>query len=340
MYPGRGSNNEAQQLRAKQIDSLRQYFPTVKEITPGTIYEIPINLPPDRKLITLKINLPIDFPRVPPTLQIYPPVRHRFVDAQMFVTAQAHNNLREWPVHTSLGKTIYEIIQLFMKEPPQLGISTGVPFIPPSNQRLPYPVVNQSAYPNSNIPLSTGLPYPSYPEPPKKESALPQAVIPSSFPELESKTPSELAQLLNNEEEFKKFFESLECVSTVKKVRDDLRNTNEELAKKNLAKEAEIETIRKDLAKKQSVATEKREAIASKSQKQQEVMRQFSTPALIEKLTDASMEAEKSSEDIAELFVSGKLDHKDFVKQFMEERKLYHLRAAKKESLTMLASSK
>lgn len=38
----------------KQIDSLRQYFPTVKEVTKDALYEIPTPLP-NRKLITLRV---------------------------------------------------------------------------------------------------------------------------------------------------------------------------------------------------------------------------------------------------------------------------------------------
>ena len=43
-------------------------------------------------------------------------------------------------------------------------------------------------------------------------------------------SPSELQQLLNDEAEFKKFFESLPQIQTMKKVRDDLRDNNESLA--------------------------------------------------------------------------------------------------------------
>jgi len=65
-------------------------------------------------------------------------------------------------------------------------------------------------------------------------------------------------------------------------------------------------------------------------------MKQFSTPALVDHLTVAAAEAEGSSDAIANQFLSGEMDQKNFVKEFMEKRKLYHLRAAKKESLLML----
>jgi hypothetical protein len=32
-------------LRYKQVDSLRQYFPTVKEVQKDAVYEVPVMLP-------------------------------------------------------------------------------------------------------------------------------------------------------------------------------------------------------------------------------------------------------------------------------------------------------
>jgi len=53
-------------------------------------------------------------------------------------------------------------------------------------------------------------------------------------------------------------------------------------------------------------------------------------------LTEAASEAEQQSDGIAKKFLSGDMEHKDFIKDFMEKRKLFHLRSAKKESLMML----
>jgi len=81
---------------------------------------------------------------------------------------------------------------------------------------------------------------------------------------------------------------------------------------------------------------ERRSSFEQKAQRQQDVMKRFSTPALIEQLTEAAAQAEAASDDIANKFLSGQMDQKDFLRDFAEKRKLYHLRAAKKESLMML----
>lgn len=345
MYPGQwGAPVDPEKF--KQIDSLRQYFPTVKEVTKETLYEIPVTLP-NRKLITLRINLPKDFPRVAPAIQVFPPVQHRFIDQQMFLTPGAHENLARWNNSSILGKTMFEIIQKLNQEPPQIitqpnpqPVISPTP-VPQNNAPPPYPYgQNTTSQPPSKIappPYVQPNPTPVVaPKPQPQVSHVGMPPVPANFPEIESKTPSELTQLINDETEFKKFFEDLPQVQNMRKVRDDLRNTNEEIAKKNLSKEAEVEKLKRDIASKQQLIQEKRAQFEQKAQRQQEVMKQFSTPALIEHLGVAAQQAETESDALANKFLSGEVDYKDFLKEFMDKRKLYHLRAAKKESLMMM----
>jgi len=132
------------------------------------------------------------------------------------------------------------------------------------------------------------------------------------------------------------FFDGLSAVQTMRKVRDDLRTNNEDLAKRNLAKEAEIDRMKRQLHEKHQVVAEKRSSFEQKAFRQQEVMKQFSTGSLIDQLNVAALEAESQSDQIANEFLAGNIDQKTFIKDFMEKRKLYHLRSAKKESLMML----
>jgi ubiquitin-protein ligase len=219
-----------------QIDSLKQYFPTVKEITRDTIYEITL-LTPKRQNLQLRITLAPDFPRTTPILTISPPVLHRFVDNQQHINILpiAHENLQRWNVNSSLGKVVYEIVQKFMQEPPQI-LNSSLPSMnnyppslnnPPSNS-LPSTINPTMMNPSTNSFISTQNILSNE----NNTLHTPLPVIPSSFPEIESKSLTELTQLMNDEFEFQKFFESLSTVQTMKKVRDDLRVSNEELAKK------------------------------------------------------------------------------------------------------------
>jgi len=82
---------------------------------------------------------------------------------------------------------------------------------------------------------------------------------------------------------------------------------------------------------------EKHVSFQQKAQRQQEVMKQFSTASLIESLTTAAADAECASDAIANQFLTSGMDVKQFLQDFMDKRKLYHLRSAKKESLMMLS---
>ena len=70
---------------------------------------------------------------------MFPPVQHRLVDSQMLIIPTAHENLSRWSVHASLGitdqsrnlikqgKTVYEIIQKFMQDPPLIANTVATP---------------------------------------------------------------------------------------------------------------------------------------------------------------------------------------------------------------------
>jgi hypothetical protein len=67
-------------------------------------------------------------------------------------------------------------------------------------------------------------------------------------------------------------------------------------------------------------------------------LQQYSTPVVIEQLSNAVQEAENSSDEVTQKFLAGEMDLKDFQKEFYEKRKLYHLRAAKKERMMVWPS--
>jgi len=300
-------------LRIKQIESLRQYFPTLKEVAKDTLYEVAVVLP-SRKSIILRLNLPREFPYHPPFLQVFPQVIHKFVDQQMYVMPQIHEKLSAWNVHTNLGKTVYEIVQKFTQDSPQ--------------------VVGQLS--STNLNGHTSDPPPAYGSTPASSNSTPIPAIPSSFPALDDKITEELTELLANEDLYREFFDSLDGVKNMHQLRDELRDGNEELAKKNIARETEIDDLRKLLLAKQQEIKQQQQELEQKVQRQQQIMQQFSPASLIQKLGEAASLADNESEQTASSFLNGdQIDHKEFVKKFMEQRKVYHLRSAKRESFSM-----
>lgn len=89
--------------------------------------------------------------------------------------------------------------------------------------------------------------------------------------------------------------------------------------------------------------------------RQQELMQRYTPAALCAKLEEAAEEANAKSEETSETFLvcclvfvcaarwlltpeqDGDMKVNDFVKQYLQVRKLYHLRAAKCEKLRAMA---
>lgn len=68
-------------------------------------------------------------------------------------------------------------------------------------------------------------------------------------------------------------------------------------------------------------------------------MQQFTAASLLEKLSAAAAEAERESDELAKKFVSDPktLSPNDFVTQFLDKRKEYHLRLAKVKTSPLLS---
>jgi len=134
--------------RMRQVESLRQAFPTLKEMNRGVLYEIPLVLP-SRSVLTLVVSLPPTFPKLSgPTIQVYPQAQHRFINSQMYIIPQAHENLQRWNYTSSqLGRTILEIVQKLLQEPPVLT----APISPPSySSAVNAPNTNTNTNTNQN----------------------------------------------------------------------------------------------------------------------------------------------------------------------------------------------
>lgn len=66
----------------------------------------------------------------------------------------------------------------------------------------------------------------------------------------------------------------------------------------------------------------------------------FSPTAIISQLAKLAHHSDLQSESIAEAFLSGSKTPEDFLKEFREERKLYHLRNAKVERAKVTLSGR
>jgi len=159
----------------------------------------------------------------------------------------------------------------------------------------------------------------------------PQPVIPTSFPQLETMQFDDLEHLLNDDDEFSMFFETLDQVKSMAAVRDDLVKNNEDTARKNLSFQNELEQKKNEVDVQQANLKEQRNLFDQQAKRQQEISKRFTPDALLGKLSESVNQAEQASEDITTKFLNKQMDVRDFIKTYMEKKKLYHLRAAKRE---------
>jgi len=144
----------------------------------------------------------------------------------------------------------------------------------------------------------------------------------------------ELEGLLNDESKFDDYIKSLDQIRQLYQKKEDQMMQNKSLATFNLSQEPVLK------AKKESLAAKHREAVALVQQLKESKAKleaktgSYEPSVLHDLLRIACSEAEQQSEQIAEDFLSNKIESVDeFVETFMEKRKLYHMRNVKKNKL-------
>jgi cysteinyl-tRNA synthetase len=152
---------------------------------------------------------------------------------------------------------------------------------------------------------------------------------------LQRMSPLEARAVLNDEQAFQAFFDELEVVQNLRSTREKNRDHNETLAVQNLAQEEELNGLMREVASLQQKLRETKEAFNKRARDQQQMMKQFTTAVLLEKLASAAAEAEAESDQIGEQLLAGQISVADFTKTFLSKRKLFHLRAAKREYLML-----
>ncbi|XP_030047301.1 vacuolar protein sorting-associated protein 37A isoform X2 [Microcaecilia unicolor] len=161
----------------------------------------------------------------------------------------------------------------------------------------------------------------------------PPVLIPgsTSFPYV-----SQLSDMNDQEDVLLKQFVNLPQLKQVITDKDNLVQSIEELAKKNLQLEPVLETKRQAVLDKYEQLLHMKAAFEKKMQRQHELSESCSASALQVRLKIAAHEAEEESDAIAEDFLEGKVEIDDFLSSFMEKRMSCHCRRAKEEKLQHL----
>ncbi|XP_078404722.1 vacuolar protein sorting-associated protein 37A [Cetorhinus maximus] len=356
-----------QKQRQRQIESVKSSHSGIVEIQKDVEYRLPFTV--NNKTINLNILLPTQFPQEKPVVSVFPPVRHHLVDKHSgtVVTSPLITN---FAMHSDLGKVMQAVLEEFWKNPPVIASSSasfpyrfsgpagmapyppqGYPFIAPFPAQestvpcLPDTVPGQGfGSPRPAAPaygLITDLPLPVPTADSSEQLGLnghsyKMPDVPDHFAELHELGISHLTDLNENEDLLLEHFIGLPQLKQICTDKDDLVNYIEELAKKNLHLEPQLEAERQELLDKYDQLTHLKSTFEKKLQRQHELSESCSLSALQARLKVAAHQAEEESDVIADEFLEGKVEIDDFLSSFMEKRTLCHCRRAKEEKLQHL----
>jgi len=302
MYP---YNSSQQSDRARQISNLRLACP---QATPRdaaqSIFEFGLRI--GRDTLIVRITLPPNFPAVAPTIRMVTEnVTHPWLDGRGNVIGS--NSLFAWNQSSNLGQIVSEIMHQFIAIPPKLSRGSKSTAHPPPYMQSTHQGPSES---NSNESL-----------------ALPP--IPNDFDELKALDVEELKELQNSKAAFDKFFNNLDIVKSPSQIRDDMKASNIEQAKKNISYEDILNKLQKEVAELQEEALDRRQVFEELAKRQEKALERYDPLVLAGTLEENAEEVDMNSEDVYSSFRSGNIQVSDFLQNYLQKRKHYHTIKAK-----------
>lgn len=272
-------------------------------------------------------------------------VRHSWVDNRMRIVGyDPIQSESAWKSsNLLLGKAVHAVVQCLQLNPPEILEITdqGLKAIQPKQQQQQqgggtngrsnnnnhssdappgYHVVQQQ-----NQTTKTLSPAPKVPMPD----------IPKKFSELDDKTREEMEELLSDELEFLAVVHKLDVFQEIQHIGSSKLKENAQLAESNLQSEAQLKSLHLEVHQLlQESLQPKVERFHQLEAKQNALCAPPDQRSMLKALKVARKEAFDESEAFAEEWVEdGGQTVDEFVKAFVEKRKVHHLRAATMEIL-------
>ncbi|CAG2100796.1 unnamed protein product [Medioppia subpectinata] len=145
----------------------------------------------------------------------------------------------------------------------------------------------------------------------------------------------ELRQLVNDQncQQLDHLIKDLPQLRSLESERDRLIEANKSSAELNLSREPTYRQTRQQLIDGHNELKGLKQELDAKKSRLSEVSRQTSLDTRLALMQAAAAEAEEESEEIATAFVEQKLDFDSFIKEFIDKRKLSHLRRIKTDKM-------
>ncbi|KAG7356766.1 Modifier of rudimentary Modr protein [Nitzschia inconspicua] len=303
--------------------------------------------------LILRVNVPLQssFAEFCPAMTLAGvKVRHPWVDSSgrsMRITGydpiQSEQSWKESRI--KLGDAVHAVVKHLQLNPPQIleitdkGLQSiqqkktntnngsRITATPPRNGMNGSRTVAQHANdapPSYNI-VAEATPAPEVPMP----------TIPIKFSELEGMSRQQLDDLMDDELEFMSLIYKLPVYDKIYTIGSSRLNENVQLAKGNLSHEKKLQELQNDVKSLHKKLQEKMKAFSVFEAKQNAICAPPDRADTLRKLNKAKKEALDQSEEMAEAWVEGDSGNNvdDFCKNFLDSRKVHHMRAAKMEIL-------
>ncbi|EEB14800.1 odorant receptor, putative [Pediculus humanus corporis] len=242
----------------------------------------------------LYITLPPEFPNEKPSIRVQPPVKHGWVSNNTDIDKAP--GLLNFTAHSDLGRVVQVIIREFQIRPPMVV----------------------GCFSNS----------------------IGKFILPrnynfvSSFPELISLSNEELQLLNSNPDKLDDFVSSLKpCIDFNKLIESRFQDV-ETLAKNNLSKQGKLENVKKQIFSQMEQAKELKKSFEIKSKEFENLSQKYQPLNICHVLRLEAINSDEESEIIAEKFLNKEIDIEKFLLEYVEKRKISHIRKTKEEKLS------
>jgi len=280
----------------------------------------------------LTIRLPQGFPMTAPEIRISPQCTSQCIDAQMLVVKYHDQKVGEvsvagtWTIHKDVGAMINDIRNTLYFNPPIRGGSRPSHLQPPSGGDVATRNPRQSQS------------EPSQPHHTPHQNATGFGVhvppLPTSYPELEKLSTEKLQELLDDEGAFVTFFNDLPLVKKLDALENQLRDENVHLAQANLLQKEPLDKLKEELLGQHEILQVQKHKYDEKQTELQQLVKECSTPKIMERLEQAKAAADTDSRDLQKTFRSGGCeDLEAFIQDYQALRERYHILKFKLEKL-------
>ena len=155
--------------------------------------------------------------------------------------------------------------------------------------------------------------------------------VPSSFAEVNGLQAEELQHLLDNDESFEVFFNSLEIIQNVTTLYESIKIDNIQTAKKNIEKADVIIATNNDLENEKELLRKEKERYDKLQARLKAINDKYSPQRIGANLQKIAKKLDDKSEEIALSFMRGNLPLGDFIRDYVDIRKKYHVIQSKSE---------